>query len=119
MQFNYLYVQEATGSIDIDDIGNFAISVTNDMYKEWIMLVNTVYGITEVVQYGPHSIDFDELEDKVTCNYQRFDYNEQRICKLVDTYINDTQKLITQVSVISFTEAKERIKNIVDYLAKE
>lgn len=31
-----MFVQEATGYVDIDDIGNFAISVTNDMYKEWV-----------------------------------------------------------------------------------
>lgn len=118
MEFKYMFVQEATGYVDIDDIGHFAISVTNDMYKEWIMIVNTVYGITEIVQYGPHSIDFDELEDKVNYSYQRFEYSESRISKIIDYYINDSSKHATQVSVISFKEAKERIKNIVEFLRK-
>lgn len=119
MQFNYMYVQESMGSVEIDDIGNFCISVTNDFYKEWLMIVTTMYGITEVIQYGPLNIDFDELDSKVTYTYQRFDYSESKICKMVDYYINDNSKMTTQVTVIDFEDARNKIKSMVDYLCKE
>lgn len=118
MQFDYLYTMQAQGTIEIEDIGNFALSITNDLYNEYIIIVKTTYGVSEIIQFGPHKIDFEQLEDRVNYNYIRTDYNESRLSKIIDNYINDPKKMVTQVSLITFEEARKRIINLVDVIFK-
>lgn len=118
MQFEYLYTMQATGNIDIENIGDFAISVTNDMCKEWLMIVRTEYGICQIIQYGPLLIDFDELPENVNYNYQRMEYNEGKLVRMIDKFINDPSKLATQVTEISIDDATNRIVNMIDVVCR-
>lgn len=113
MQFDYMYTMTAEDSIEIEDIGNFCLSVTNDLYLEWIMMCTTTYGITTYLQAGPFRIDFDELDDRVVYVFQRMEYNQGKLCKLIDSFINDDKKRVTQVSLISEDKAKSSIKDLV------
>ena len=118
MQFEYLYTMQATGNIDIENIGDFAISVTNDMCKEWLMIVRTEYGICQIIQYGPLLIDFDELPENVNYNYQRMEYNEGKLVRMIDKFINDPSKLATQVTEINIDDATNKIVNMIDVVCR-
>lgn len=119
MQFEYLYVTQAVGTIEIEDIGNFAILITNDTYLEWLMCVKTKYGVTEIITYGPLQVDMDELPCKVNYCYQRLNYNECKLKNIINKYINDSFKQVTQVSIIDIQNVKSKIKDLVGYVWQE
>lgn len=116
MKFDYMYTQQAEDFIELDDIGNFALSVTNDLYEEYILIITTEMGICQMIQFGPYKVDFDELPDRCSCVYQRFEYSQGKLAGIIDKYINDPHKAVTQVVEITINEARNRIKNIPDYM---
>ena len=116
MQINYMYTFTSNDSIEIEDVGNFNLSISNDMYSEWIMICSTLYGITTCFQAGPFIPDFDNITDKVTYSFQRFEYNQNKIYKMIDNFINDSKKLITRAEIIDKDEAKIRIKDLTKYI---
>lgn len=115
-EFQYFYTQQATGTFEIEDLGNFAISCTNDIYHEYIMLVKTEYGVTKVITFGPNIIDQDTPNDTVDCKFQQFDFSQYKIEKMVDKFVNEAKRVITQVTVIDQKDALERIKDVTSYL---
>lgn len=117
--FEYLYTLTATGFFEIEDIGNFAISCTNNIYNEYLLVVQTTYGRTQVLQYGPRKIDMDEPNLSMLCTYSEFDFSESKIESLVDKFVNDPKKIISQVTIISQEEAIARMKDLTRYLVND
>ena len=114
MQLEYFYTQQATGVIEIENIGNVALSLTNDTYHEYIAIISTEFGVSEVILCGPFFIDIEELPAKVTLSYQRLDFNESKLFKILDNFVNDGKKCITQVTEIDLANAKETIFNLLN-----
>lgn len=114
MQFEYLQVQTAMSSIEINDIGNFCLQCFSDFGETKILIVKTIDGISEIITYGPVNIDVEELPDFVSYTYQRMEFNQRKIAKIIDKFIND--KIVTQVLEIEQIEAKEIIRNLIDYV---
>lgn len=112
MQFEYLQVQTAMSSIDIDDIGNCCLQCFSDFGETKVLIIKTIDGISEIITYGPINIDVKELPDYVDYTYQRMEYNQRKIAKIIDKFIND--KIVTQVIEIEPVEAKSIIRNLVD-----
>ena len=116
MQFDYLYQMQATGFLEVDDIGNCCISATTMLYTEHIMIVKTEGGRTKIIQYGPRYIDNDLiLPNNVDYTYSEFDFNEGKIKRIIDNWLN-SKTLAQQAVLITIEEAIERIKNLVDFL---
>ena len=112
MQFEYLQQITAQESIDINDIGNTCIQCFTAYGETKVLIIKTVDGITEVIDYGYINVDVEELPDTVSYNYNRFQFNQQKLIKIINKFINDRE--IIQVLEISFEEAKNVIKNLVD-----
>ena len=110
--FDYLYVLQATGSFEIEDIGKFSISCTNDAYYEYIMIVETVYGISHIIQAGPIPIDRDEDLLFRSMSYSAMPFDGDKISKMVEKLINDTKKMITQVTRLDKDDALERVPDL-------
>lgn len=115
MQFQYLYTMQATGFIDVEDIGNFCLSCINDFHEEYIIMVVTEAGWTKVLVFGPWMIDSDILRKYCSCAVSSFEFNAGKIEKMVDKVLNGGA-LISQVTQISVDEAKSRLKNLGDYI---
>lgn len=115
MEFKYLYEMQAIGSIDIEDIGNVCLSLTNNLYREYIIIVKTECGMTKIIQYGPRQIDMQLPCPSITYTYQEFEFNQNKISKIIDKALNGSS-LCSQATIISIDEAKERIKNLVEFL---
>ena len=115
MQFDYLYQMQATGQLDIEDVGNFALSLTNDMYMEYILIVMTKNGNTKVVQYGPRYIDREDPCSSINYTYNEFQFNMNKIKTIIDKALNGNT-LCSQATLISFKEAIERIKEPAEFL---
>lgn len=116
MNFEYLVKIQKESSISIDDIGNCALDVFNDLAFEWLLLIRTKEGITEIVEFGPIVADLDYPPAKMTYTYDRIDFNEGKISKRISNFLNDGYRGVTQAFEIEQKEAKEKMKNLVDYV---
>lgn len=118
MTFEYLYKLTPQDSIDIEDMGNVIIQANNDDADEWYLSISTKLGWTTVKDYGPLTIDDDSLGYSFSFNYKRFEYSEQKIYKLIDFWLNDKKKNITQLRLITKQEFDKRLKGLKDDSSK-
>ena len=116
MKFEYMYKIEKQSSIEIENIGNCALDVYNDLGFEWLLLVRTIEGTTEIIEYGPIVADLDYLPANVIYNYTRFDFKESKIRLRIEKFLTDGYRNITQAFEIEPQELKDKIKNLVEYI---
>lgn len=116
MNFDYLVKIKKESSINIDDIGNCAIDVYNDLGFEWLLIIHTVEGNTQIVEFGPILPDLDYPPAKVVYTYDRMDFAEGKIINRIQKFLNDGYRAVTQAFEISKEEAKDKMKSLVDYL---
>ena len=117
MQFEYLQQITSQESIEIDDIGNTAIQTFTNYAETKVMIIKTLDGITEVIEFGPVNIDVKELPDRVIYTYERFEFNQRKLIKKIEKFIQDDS--VAQVIETDYNHAKEVIKNLVDFVIKE
>lgn len=116
MQFEYLYQVQATGFIDIENIGECCLLATNDFYEEFVFIIHTEYGDTKILQYGPVIVDTGKPVSKLECIYTNIEFNEGKIIKTIERFLSNPKYNISQVIEISYEEARDKIKNLVEFL---
>lgn len=114
MIFEYSATAVFTKSIDIEDIGNMAISCTNHEGASWYLLTKTVLGKTSILTFGPIAIDLPILLDGFKVEYEKIDYKESKINSKVDRFINDGKKLVEIVEETDEYSVFELFPNIVE-----
>lgn len=115
--YSYLYEITATGFIDIENVGETCLSITNNFLQEKILIIHTEYGKTKVIQYGPVYVDqADLVPPHVSYTYSEFDFNQHKIDTIIDKFINDPKFGTTQCVEIDFDTAKERIIDLRSFL---
>jgi len=87
MVFEYQMVKTSLAQIEIDDIGNCCLLQRNSLGEESYLYIITEVGSTQVVQYGPIVPDMESLPQNVSYSYQRFDFNERRITKIIQQFV--------------------------------
>ena len=98
--FDYLYTTSAMSSVEVKDIGNTLIQAFNDNGLEWFLYIKTLMGETVVKIFGPfHVQDETYFPYGFVYTLSKFDYNEKKLLKIIDNFINDPKKNITQVLV--------------------
>lgn len=116
MNFEYLIKIQKESSIDIEDIGNCALDVFNDLAFEWILLIHTKEGVTEIVEFGPLIADLEYPPATVNYSYERMNFSESKLRTRISRFLNDGYRSVTQAFEITQQEAKEKMKNLVDYV---
>ena len=116
MKFEYLVKIKKESSIEIENIGNCALDVFNDLGFEWLLLIRTIDGMTQIVEFGPIVADIEYLPANVSYTYNRFEYNDSKIYKRIEKFLTDGYRNITQAFEIEQKEAKQKMKNLVDYI---
>ncbi len=111
MTFDYLERVVVEGQIDIDNIGQCAILTRNDLGEEWYLIVKTELGWTEVIEYGPAHTDFQLLPISVKQTYDRFEYNQAKIERIINKFLNDPKRLISQAEETSVYFIYQKMKN--------
>lgn len=114
MQYDYLATVQYTGSINIENIGNCCLQALNDFGRMWILSITTNDGITEIIEYGPIQVDIEKLDDEVYYTYRRIQFDMKKIDRIIDMFLNNGKRCISQVLEISFEEAKELIVSMID-----
>ena len=116
MIFDYMRTVQSLDIIDIADIGNTCINAFNDEGEEWFLTINTYQGWTETVEFGPLVTEQDKIRPYFSYNRYSYEYNEKKLERAIDKFINNPSRRITQVFEVEKDEAKSRLDAIKDCL---
>ena len=115
MKFEYLKRTVSDDAIEIADIGNCALHAFGDMGDEYVLVIRTVLGMSEIFFSGPFVPQDSKPPLDFECTYTRLPFSEKAIKKKINNFLNGYFK-ITQVFEINATEAKNYFINIGDWL---
>jgi hypothetical protein len=119
MEFEYCYETIVTATIDVDDIGNFAIEATNNLGETYYLVVLTTLGTSRIFEYGPIVLDIDLLPKSCNCSFKRTEFKDTKIKKTIENFLNNPYHKILQAKVIDYKEALNNCKSIIDEMKKE
>lgn len=114
--FEYFYQRMAVGNLDIEDLGNCAIEANNDDGLFYYLLIETNLGFTKVFEYGPIQPDFHELPKSVKCTFDRIEYTEAKLSKIIQNFLNGGFKGITQAQIIDKDTLLDNCTDIIEYM---
>lgn len=113
--FEYFFTKQAVGELELEDIGNCYIQACNDEGLLYYLLIETNLGWTKIMEYGPAAPDFNELPKSVFCSFSRIEYDERKIIKKINEFLNDTKRNITQAQEVERDLLFEDCKSILEY----
>lgn len=119
MRFEYLQRIVVDGELEVENIGQCVLQANDDFAKEYYLIIKTELGYTEIIEYGPLTPDIQLLCDNYQIKYQRFEYNQGKIERIIDKFLNDGKRGITQAKVTTLEEIKSFLVNPVDVIDKE
>ena len=114
--FEYLARVIVESSITVEDIGNCAIEANNDIGQFWCLIIRSDLGFTEIFEVGPVNLELDQLLKSCNWSYKRIAYSDNQISKIIDKFLNDGYRGITQAREIDMEEAKKYFINLADYI---
>lgn len=114
MKFDYLERVVVEGQLEVDNIGECVIRANNDLAEDYYLIIRTELGYTEVLEYGPCVPDLELLPASYQIHYNRFDYNSAKIERIIDKFLNDSKRMITQAEVVSLENIRENLINPID-----
>ena len=111
--FEYLYTTKAEDSIEVEDIGNVCLQLFNDIGYCWFIDISTTLGECSIKTAGPFHVDIPNyFSNGFSFNLQSLEYKESRIISIVDKFINDARKMITQIIEVDRNEFYCLLDNI-------
>lgn len=102
MTFDYLQRVVVDAQLNVEDIGQCVILGRNDIGEENYLIIRTEMGFTEQITVGPVCPDVDLLPFNVSILYSRYEFNQGKIERAIDKFLNDPKKLISQAEVTTF-----------------
>lgn len=115
-RFEYLTKVVVENELEIEEIGECAIIANNDLTETWILIISTELGFTDVFESGPYIGDMEILPKYFSTTYKRIDYSEHKISKIIDKFLNEPSRGITQAREIDKEEAKSYFIDLVNYI---
>lgn len=114
--YEYLYEVKATGFLEIENIGECCLIANNDFLQEQVLIITTELGKTKIIQFGPVFVDNVQTPTDISYTFSEIDYNEYKIDKRIEKFINDAKFRTTQVKQVALDEALERITDLKEFL---
>lgn len=114
MTFDYLERVVVEGQLEVEDIGQCAIQANSDLGEEYYLIIKTELGWTEILDYGPFVPDIELLPYNYTIKYSRIEYNQSKIERAIDKFLNDPKRCITQAKVVCIEEIHDFLVNPID-----
>ena len=115
MKTSIEYLKEVSymDAVEIDDIGNIALVLYNDAGQEWYLLTTTSLGWTKLYMFGPLLPGVDSLVLKsFSFTYSEIEYREYKIISMLEKFIQDPKKEISQVIEITKEEVLNRYRTL-------
>ena len=115
MTFDYLQRIVVDGQLDVENIGHCILQANDDFGKEYYLIILTELGWTEILEYGPCCPDLFQLPPDYQIKYSRIEYNQGRIERTIDKFLNDGKRIITQAKVVEdINSIREFLINPID-----
>ena len=114
MTFEYLQRIIVDGQLDVDNIGDCVIQANTDLGEEYFLIIKTELGWTEILDYGPCVPDLDLLPLNYNIKYSRIEYNQSKLERVIDKFLNDPKRAITQAKVTTLEDIYECLINPID-----
>lgn len=114
MKFDYQQIITTCNQLDIDDIGNCCVIAINSRQEEYYLVIRTILGVTEIINYGPIIPDLDVLPHDVSYTYSRMGYNEKKIITQIKKFINPTKTVVVEAKECDITYVRNSIKNFIE-----
>jgi hypothetical protein len=67
-----------------------------------------------VLEYGPCLVDFDMLQNNYQIKYNKFEYNQGKLERIIDKFLNDGKRGISQAMICTIEEIIENLVNPID-----
>ena len=119
MNFEYMFTTQASASIDIEDLGNFIIQAYSDIGQSSILIVKTILGNTQIIEYGPFYIDDNKMNQHIETIYDNISFDIKKIINKVTKFLDSKKIRVMQVVEKTFDEVKDSIKNPLDFFIIE
>ena len=116
MTFEYLQRVVIDGTLEVDNIGDCVIQGNNDSGEFFYLIIKTELGWTEILDYGPCVPDLELLASSYTIKYQRIEYNQGKLERIIDKFLNDPKRMITQAKTVFLEDIVEDLVNPIDKL---
>lgn len=111
--FEYYKELRANDSITIENVGDCCIKAYNDDGWVYYLLIKTTLGWTKIYQYGALSSDTLELSSNYCSSVQQVEYSDKVLSKLINSFLNDKNRKITQVFECNEEEFITNCKSII------
>ena len=112
--FNYCNEVVSHDTFEILDIGNVALQALNDHGQGWILFIKTNLGYSYILEYGPYNVDSNKSIQYIQSLFQCAEYSEYRLSRIIDKFLNDGKRQISQVIEINEDEVRNIIKNLIE-----
>lgn len=116
--FEYFYEKRVNAQLDIENTGNCAIEANDDLGNCYYLIIKTQLGQTIILEAGPYIPDLNILEKSCSICYSRIEYDERKINKVINSFLNNPYRMITQAQEIGEQEVYKNCINILDYVAQ-
>lgn len=120
-KFGYNSETVYSKELDIDELGQVCLEAIDSEAMCYYLIIRTSLGQSSIVEYGPLVPDVELLPDITEVKFQRIDFNELRIKKIIKTFLqprNKGKNKIEDVNQISIDEAISRGVDILGYMKK-
>lgn len=114
MTFEYMQRVVVEANLEVDNVGDCVLQANNDFGNEYYLLIKTELGFSEVLEYGPCMPDIQILPLDYNISYSRFEYNQGKLERIIDKFLNNPKRVITQAKVTDYESIKEFLVNPVD-----
>ena len=114
MTFEYLQRVIVDGQLDVDNIGDCVIQSNNDFGEEYYLIIKTELGWSEILEYGPCVPDLQLLPVNYQINYSRIEYNQMKLERIIDKFLNNAKRGITQAKITSLEDIYDNLVNPID-----
>lgn len=116
MEFEFNNELKAQNKINIDNIGSFALEACNENGAFFYYVVQSIMGQCIIASCGPIVPDIDAIPSGFCINLYKMIYNETKLGKAINLFLNDKYKQITAAQEITIEDAIEQFRDIKDYL---
>lgn len=112
MNFPYVYEITSLDSLEINDIGNCSLKCFNDLGDSFYLDIKTELGWTTIKQLGPLKLDSFNDAYNYSFSYLKKEFNEKNLHKLIDSFLNDNKRCITQAFIIDSDEFLTKLEEM-------
>lgn len=104
-------------TLEIDDICNFTIKANDDLGNFYYLTGTTDEGWITLLECGPFSDIVDSSKPNyISWNYTRMPSDKRKISRIIEQFLNNPKRCITQAEVCEYEEIEDKITNPTDLL---